>query len=318
MDVSQIEVKDEVNGHESSEIGQILDLVSRTDGRQALSDHLQLDFAAGGTHGFAALLRRDAHGNLEAYGQLSRSNEARLFELVVHPDHRDRADSIEAELLATALDTVASSGGGPISWWVSEPTARHHSLARDAGLHPTRELFQMRRPLPTERHATIDTRPFRPGVDDAAWLAVNNRAFADHGEQGGWTHETLTQRLHEAWFDPDGFRIHERDGRMAGFCWTKVHDPRDVDGGTPLGEIYVIAVDPDFHGLGLGSEMTLAGLDHLAAAGIETALLYVDASNDAAVSTYRRLGFDVVATNAAFSAHIAANLNRTPSTGTHP
>ena len=42
----------------------------------------------------------------------------------------------------------------------------------------------------------------------------------------------------------------------------------------------MIAVDPDFHGQGLGSEMTLAGLDHLASLGIETALLYVDAAND--------------------------------------
>ena len=52
--------------------------------------------------------------------------------------------------------------------------------------------------------------------------------------------------MREPWFDPDGFRLHERDGRLAAFCWTKVTTT------SASCEIYVIAVDPDFHGLGLG------------------------------------------------------------------
>jgi mycothiol synthase len=161
---------------------------------------------------------------------------------------------------------------------------------------------------------TIETRSFVPGTDDVAWLSVNNRAFADHGEQGGWTLDTFCQRQQEPWFDPDGFRVLDAvddDGsvRMAGFCWTKVHpaadtgDDRTDDG--DVGEIYVIAVDPDFHGRGLGAQLTLAGLDHLAGRGIGVGMLYVDADNTPAVNLYRRLGFSVHSTNAAFVADIA-------------
>ena len=156
-----------------------------------------------------------------------------------------------------------------------------------------RELFQMRRELPTGMPVTIDTRSFVPGVDDEAFLEVNNRAFAGHHEQSDWDLEALRLRAGEPWFDPDGFRLHERDGRLAGFCWTKIH----ADG---VGEIYVIAVDPDFTGLGLGKQLTLAGLESLAERGVEHAMLYVDADNHTAVSLYERLGFTTTQSSRAY------------------
>jgi mycothiol synthase len=55
----------------------------------------------------------------------------------------------------------------------------------------------------------------------------------------------------------------------------------------------VIAVHPDFHGLGLGRALTVAGLQHLYASGATAAMLYVDADNTAAVVLYEHLGFTV-------------------------
>ncbi len=287
----------------------LLDAAARADGRQPLSDHLYLDLVSGGLDGFAGLLAFEpGHDHPVAYAQISKGNDSHVFELVVHPHHRYEMATIGPELMEAALDVVRGEGGGPVNWWVFEPTSAHRALADSASMSQTRTLYQMRRSLPTERHAKIETRDFEPGTDDDSWLSVNNRAFADHAEQGGWTLATFRQRQQEDWFDSAGFRMHERDGRMAGFCWTKVHHdghgPTGPDHHDDLGEIYVIAVDPDFHGLGLGSELTLAGLDHLADIGITTALLYVDAANEGAVAMYRKLGFDVHATNAAFTAGI--------------
>jgi len=200
-------------------------------------------------------------------------------------------------LLSAALREISAEGGGHVHLWVPKPTPDTDAMAQSCGLRRGRDLYQMRRPLPLDADdLTVTTRPFRPGVDESAWLEVNNRAFASHPEQGGWSLDTIREREAEAWFDPDGFLLHERDGRLAASCWTKVH--HDVE--PPLGEIYVISVDPDFQGLGLGRGLVVAGLDHLASQGITVGMLYVDADNAPAVHLYRKLGFDVDHTDRAY------------------
>jgi mycothiol synthase len=292
-----VETKRQLSPVDVDAVHELLAAAERADGHPALSDHLRLDLLHGGRPGFAGLLARATGGEpLAAYVQVSRANESAAVELVVHPDRRRDLPELGVELLRAALGAIAADGGGTVRWWVAEPSATHVAVASAIGLVPGRELHQLRRPLPAGIPFELDTRPFEVGRDEEAWLAVNNRAFADHGEQGGWDLETIHRRETEAWFDPSGFLLHERDGRLAGFCWTKVH--RDA---TPaLGEIYVIAVDPDYHGLGLGRALTLAGLDHLAGRGIATGMLYVDADNTAAMAMYERLGFGIHRTDRAF------------------
>jgi mycothiol synthase len=278
----------------------LLDAAAAFDGRQPLSDHLRMELAHGGGPGFAAVTA-DADGHLAGYAQLALINGVRNIELVVAPE--DRADpSIARDLLAAAVDVVAQDGGGPVQWWAFDAGAGDDELAASAGLAMTRELVQMRRPLPTGMPVEVATRTFVPGEDEGAFLAVNNRAFASHPEQGGWTRDTLAQREDESWFDPAGFLLHERDGRLAAFCWTKLHRGEDP----VLGEIYVIAVDPDFQGLGLGKQLTLAGLASIADRGVTVGMLYVDGGNTAAVMMYERLGFDAQRTDRAYTADVAS------------
>ena len=134
--------------------------------------------------------------------------------------------------------------------------------------------------------------------DVAAWLDVNNRAFDAHPEQGGWDRATFDARRSEAWFRAEDLRIARLEGRVVGSCWTK---RTDDPGRPPIGEIYVIGVDPSTQGLGLGPALVAEGLDHLARrCGAEIGMLYVDAANESAVGLYRSLGFHVAHTNQSY------------------
>jgi mycothiol synthase len=168
-------------------------------------------------------------------------------------------------------------------------------------------LFQMRRslfaalpqaPLPDG----VRLRAYQPGVDDEAWLELNARAFANHPEQGKWTLADLRVRLAEPWFDREGFILADRDGQLVGFHWTKIHGGDHGDHHhDPIGEVYVLGVDPAAHARGLGAALTVEGLAHLRRRGLDQVMLYVDGTNEPAIRLYAKLGFVRWTTDVAFA-----------------
>jgi mycothiol synthase len=308
--VHDISVKRHLDEDDIAAVSELLSAASEADAHPALGEHAWLDLVQGGRAGFAGLVAWEpGHSHPVGYAQVSRGpngghhadDTSWALEVVVDPHHRTPGNTVAIDLVRGATELIASEGGGHLHLWVSQPGPSHDRMAAAVGLSPGRALYQMRRPLPPEERSTLETRPFQPGQDEVAWLEVNNRAFAKHPEQGGWTEATLKAREAQPWFDPDGFLLHERNGRLAGFCWTKVHESRSEHSG----EIYVIAVDPDFSGQGLGRQLTLSGLGHLSARGVANAMLYVDATNKPAVKLYVDLGFTVNHIDRAYTGDVA-------------
>ncbi len=122
-----------------------------------------------------------------------------------------------------------------------------------------------------------------------------------HPEQGGWTarrDRATGARSRGSTQRASSCTTTLTTGRLAGFVWTKVHD----DEQPRLGEIYVIAVDPDFGGRKLGRALTLAGLDWMHRdRGVDHGMLYVDAANEPAVRLYTSIGFTVDHTDRAYA-----------------
>jgi mycothiol synthase len=287
--VHNVEVKRRMGEAEIAALSRLFEAAAAADGHRALGEHKWLDLVQGGRAGFAGFIACETgRARVIGYAQVSRGTGRNwAIEYVVHPAWRTAEPGLRSDLVRAALDEIAQQGGGHVHLWVPKPTDVDDRVASEVGLRRGRDLFQMRRSLPADEHATITTRPFRPGEDEERWLEVNNSAFRTHPEQGAWTLETIRERESQPWFDPDGFLVYETGGELGGFCWTKIQEEE----GETLGEIYVIAVAPSHQGEGLGRELVLAGLDYLSGKGIEAAMLYVDRDNESARALYRKLGF---------------------------
>ena len=131
---------------------------------------------------------------------------------------------------------------------------------------------------------------FDPELHCEAWLELNNKIFAAHPDQGNWALADLENRMAEPWFDPSGFFLCIANDIIVGFCWTKIHN--DFVNQDPIGELYVIGVDPGFSGQGIGKAVCQEGLIYLRNKDLKTAILYVDEDNAAGIGLYKSLGFN--------------------------
>ncbi|TLP77101.1 mycothiol synthase [Nesterenkonia sphaerica] len=229
------------------------------------------------------------------------------LELVVHPECRQQgvARRLGSALSSSPLTQQASPG---VRAWAHGGHPGGPQLAAHFGWAPVRQLWQMRlenvvRLPAAELPAGVRLQSFRPGEDDQAWLSVNAAAFADHPEQGRLGLEDLQARMAEDWFSAEGFLLaweshDDAADHLLGFHWTKIHTHPD---GHREGEVYVVGVAPEAQGRSLGAALTVAGIEHLRAQGVDSVILYVDADNTAAVRLYQKLGFTVSATDTQYA-----------------
>jgi mycothiol synthase len=298
-------------------------VVGDADGAYPLSEHVILHLRHGGESPAVHLLARDADGELVGYAHIDTTDavEGASAELCVHPLFR-RHGLGRALVLGAMSAAEERDPAGRLRLWAHSDHPSANALAMSLGFLRSRVLWQMRRslfapvPAPT-LPPSVRLRPFRPGDDDAAWLRLNARSFTDLPDQGRWTEHDLRIRIAEQWFDPAGFLLAVRtsDGALLGFHWTKVHgnarpdslaDSDEADHvHDPIGEVYVLGVDPSASGSGLGRALTLAGLRYLRDRGLDQVMLYVDESNTRAIALYQGLGFARWSTDVCFVRPVA-------------
>ena len=284
--------RDRLDADDVAAVTELVDEVTAADGVRPLSEHVMLHLRHGGDAPARNFLLYDDDNTLVGYGHLDATDvvEGASGELAVRPTAR-RHGYGRALVDALAADIAPQNR---LRLWSHGSRSGAGELARAMGFKRERVLWQMRRslfaPVPEPQWPSdVTVRTFIVGQDEKAWLEVNNRAFANLPDQGSWTIDDLRMREDEPWFDPSGFFMAERAGELVGFHWTKVHGHHEEH--EPIGEVYVVGVDPSMQGQKLGPALTLRGLQYLRARGLSQVMLYVDEKNTNAIRTYERLGF---------------------------
>lgn len=327
--VVQLTWRNGLDADEATEVMRLLADAEHTDGVAPVGEQVilrlkahrdvveQIEPVQADVRGSEHFVVRGSDGEIAGYAHLDTENDADagqlVAELAVDPNHRRGGAGtrlVEALLERAELPTEpegSSEDTGRLRIWSHGEHPGALRLAERFGLVRARELWRMGRDvagsaqnpafssvsaqemengLPEiELPAGMSIRAFRVGADESAVVEVNHRAFAWHPEQGEMTKSELREKQGEDWFDASGFllAVDEQD-HLLGFHWTKVHPDR-------TGEVYVVGVDPDTQGSGLGQALTVAGLRYLRDIGCPQVMLYVEADNAAAIKIYRRLGF---------------------------
>ena len=293
----QISEVNALDADQIREIRRIAAVAESRDGVAPLGEQpmLALDRPAPGV---AHVLAVDDVG-LAGYAQAADSDDGQVVEFVVDPDRRGRG-------IATALVEWMLRRHPRMKFWAHGDRPEAAAIAASHDMASVRELLVMTRtrdgapelPAVSEREdveildLTQAYARFGEDAVDSAVLRVNNAAFSWHPEQGGWSLETLRERMGVDWFDPHGFFVAlepDEPMRLLGFHWTK--NVPVAAGESPLGEVYVVGVDPSAQGRGLGQLLTAVGIAYLEGIGIDEVELYVEGDNTAALHAYEKLGF---------------------------
>ena len=275
----------------------LIDEVTRADGHRPVGEHKYAHLAVGARGWVGVLAYEDdeliGYAHIRWGAPTDRPRAA--VEIVVHPDW---GENVAERLLNETRAAIAQEGGGLLYLWVHRVEDASNTLAARMGFSVQRELAFMTRDLQggvvvSSPPAGVEIRPYRPGIDDEAFLRVNNAAFEGHPENGNWDAAEFADRRSRDWFDAEGLLMAWRGEELLGFHWTKWHghDSDEVPAHEPVGEVYVLAVAPQAQGMGLGRLLLEAGLAHLYDRGCRLAVLYVDCASKNAVRLYERGGF---------------------------
>jgi mycothiol synthase len=267
------------------------------DGAPPIAEHVLLHLRHGGDKSDSHLVIEE-NKEVIAYAHLDTTDlvAGSSVEAVVHPQHRGKG--LGALILREAIKIC----GDKTRIWSHGDLPAAKAIAASLKLERLWSNLLMNKSLGEIQPVTskYPIRTFIPSLDNQAFLALNNNVFANYPDQGGWSEDDLKVRINESWFDDKGFFIAEDKGELIGFCWTKIHGAHthshhgsdDDHGHEALGEIYVLAVNPNYKGQGIGRDLTITGLNYLKYQGLNNVMLYVGVENKPAFKLYKSLGFN--------------------------
>jgi mycothiol synthase len=223
-----------------------------------------------------------------------------VLDCLVHPEHRRKG--LATELFHHASRRARELGARVAHVNTPEDNIAARALLSKLGfrfarrfLNLTLELSEAR--LLDEEKVALPGRHLQRG-EQAELTRIQNRCFAGTWGYNPNTLEEIVYRLKLTGSSPEDVILVCQGDRLAGYCWTLTSPGASAAAGANVGRIYMLGVDPDYRGRGIGKRALLAGLAHLKSKGIQVVELTVDSENTAACALYKSGGFRISSTSA--------------------
>jgi mycothiol synthase len=214
---------------------------------------------------------------------------------LVHPRHR-RGELTE-RLVNRAVDRTRELGITTLHANIFQDSVTAKQFLTRMGFALARRFLELRLDLaemvlPEISKIAPRCRPLQSG-EEGRLTQLQNRSFAGTWGFNPNTIEEIIYRVNLPDSSPDDiFLIFDSD-KPVGYCWTRIEFSKKKAPGEGTGRIYMLGVDPDYRGRGMGRQLLLAGLSHLKSKSLRVAVLTVDRENKAARALYRSVGFEL-------------------------
>jgi mycothiol synthase len=133
-------------------------------------------------------------------------------------------------------------------------------------------------------------RPLQSGEGESL-TQLQNRCFAGSWGYNANTLEEINYRIKLPNCSPEDIILAFDSDKPIGYCWTRINPQKNKAPSEGTGRIYMLGVDPDYQGRGLGRQLLLIGLSYLKSKGLRVVELTVDHENKAARTLYKSVGF---------------------------
>jgi len=146
--------------------------------------------------------------------------------------------------------------------------------------------------LPDLSSIPFELRSLKTGEEEIL-THIQNRSFMDTWGYNPSTNEEIIYRTRLPHRSPGDIILAYDKDKTIGYCWTRVFKGEGNSEADAVGRIYMLGVDPDHRGKGVGSAVLAGGISLLRQRGVDIAKLTVDSENGAALALYRAAGFEL-------------------------
>jgi len=213
--------------------------------------------------------------------------------LLVHPQHQKRA--LSSKLVDRAISRTRELGLVTLHVSILRDSPMFKRLLTKIGFILIREFLELRLDLskvdlPEMSKTAPRYRSLQSGEEERL-TQLQNRSFNGSWGYNANTVEEIIYRISLLHCFPEDILLAFDLDKPIGYCWTRINLQKNEASRESTGRIYMLGVDPDYRGRGLGRQLLLVGLSYLRSKGLRLVELTVDRENIAAYTLYKSVGF---------------------------